>query len=46
MNRKTENLYRAVLFSIHELLPNFVPSFAIEILDQLKEMLLKNCFPQ
>ena len=45
MTRKTENLYRAVLFSFHELLPNFIPTFAIGDFETAPRNALKELFP-
>ena len=45
MTRKTENLYRAVLFSIHEIIPNFVPTFAIGDFEPAPRNALKELFP-
>ena len=46
MTRKTENLlYRAVLYSIHELLPNFIPTFAIGDFEPAPRNALKELFP-
>ena len=45
MTRKTENLYRTVLYSIHELLPNFIPTFAIGDFEPASRNALKELFP-